>query len=434
VGGVEVLTHDLATNGILYLDLAFDLSVVPQDLMPYVPLFSAALLQTGTKDLDFVGLSQRIGRSTGGIHPARFVSSTVAGGTAARLILRGKAVPEKFEELLAILSDVLLTARLDNKERIGQMVLEAKAGFESRLSGMGNGLMVSRLNGSWRESDWLSEQLGGVSYLFFLRKLVKEVADDFDGVAAKLDRIRDLLIGRAPLIANVTSDRELWNGARPAFASFLSGLPAGQGGAAGWTASLGGKSEGFTYPGKVNFVAKGANLFDLGYTHSGAIAVALRHLQTTWLWDKVRVQGGAYGGGASYDFLTGSFAYSSYRDPNLLETLKVYDGTAAFLRQPLSQEELTRSIIGTIGGIDRYMLPDAKGYTGLVRHLIGDTEEDRQRRREQVLGANLADFKAIADVLDAVAEKGQVAVLGSESAITQANAEKGGFLAVTKVL
>jgi Zn-dependent M16 (insulinase) family peptidase len=148
----------------------------------------------------------------------------------------------------------------------------------------------------------------------------------------------------------------------------------------------------------------------------------------------VRVQGGAYGGGASYDFLTGSFAYSSYRDPNLLETLKVYDGTAAFLRQPLAQEELTRSIIGTIGGIDRYMLPDAKGYTGLVRHLIGDTDEDRQRRREQVLGASLADFKAIADVLDAVAEKGQVAVLGSEGAITQANAEKGGFLTVTKVL
>ncbi|HEY4202444.1 MAG TPA: insulinase family protein [Devosiaceae bacterium] len=434
VGGVPVLTHDLPTSGIVYLDFAFDMKTLPAELLPYVPLFSRALFQTGTRHQDFVELSQRIGRSTGGIGPSRVTSNTLAGETLSKLLLRGKAVPEQVPEMLSIMNDVISTARLDNKERIQQMVLEDKAGFESRVAGMGNGLAVSRLNSALRESDWASEQMGGISQLYFLRQLVKDVAEDWPSVVEKLERIRSLVFQRGAMLANVTADAALWDKARPELAAFFAGLPDVGAGQADWAPTLRPRNEGLTFPGKVNYVAKGANLFDLGYEHSGSITVALRHLQTTWLWDKVRVQGGAYGSSASYDFLTGSFAFSSYRDPNLLETLSVYDGAGAFLRKDIAQEEMTRSIIGAIGAIDRYLLPDAKGFNALMRKLAGDTDVERQRRREQVLGTTVKDFRALADVLDQVAAKGHVAVVGSEAAITQANAEHGGFLEVTRVL
>ena len=132
--GCPVLQHDLFTNGIVYLDLGLNLHNLPQDLLPYVPLFGRGLLEMGTESEDFVRLSQRIGRATGGIRPVTYTSA-IRGQrqSTAWLILRGKATSTQAGELLSILRDVLLTPRLDNPERFRQMVLEEKADKNPRL-------------------------------------------------------------------------------------------------------------------------------------------------------------------------------------------------------------------------------------------------------------------------------------------------------------
>jgi Zn-dependent M16 (insulinase) family peptidase len=193
-------------------------------------------------------------------------------------------------------------------------------------------------------------------------------------------------------------------------------------------------SEGLTFPGQVNYVAKGANLKALGFEPTGGTAVAIKHLNTTYLWDKVRVQGGAYGGSSGLDPFAGTFAFTSYRDPNLLDTIDIYDKASAFLKDGVGEQDLVRSVIGVIGTVDTYRLPDAKGFTSLVWELAGDTDEARQQRRDEILSASNRDFKALGEALDKVARNGQVVVLGSEKAIKAANDERGGFLKVTKVL
>ena len=435
LGATPVLFHDLKTSGVIYLDLGFDLHGLDPALLPYVPLFSRALTQTGTAKEDFVSLSQRIGRSTGGVGASRHISGTYRPGeTAAWLFLRGKAVPDKAGELLAIASDVLLIPRLDNKERIRQMVLEEKAGFESRLSGMGNSIASMRVKAHFSEADWVTEQLGGVSHLFFLRQLAAEIDSDWDAVAKKLEAIRQTVVNRAAAIANVTTDRAERDAFRPQLAAFLDGLPERERSFTPWPVPSTRVAEGLTMPAQVNYVAKGANILKLGYKPTGATAVAMTLLNTAYLWDKVRVQGGAYGSGTGFTEVTGSFVFTSYRDPNLLQTLDAYDQAPGFLTRPHDEGELTRSIIGVIGRMDAYQLPDAKGYTSMIQTLIGETAEHRQKRRDEVLGARLADFKALADVLAEVAKVGEVAVLGGESAIKAANDERGGFLKVTRVL
>jgi Zn-dependent M16 (insulinase) family peptidase len=159
-------------------------------------------------------------------------------------------------------------------------------------------------------------------------------------------------------------------------------------------------------------------------------------LQTTWLWEKIRVQGGAYGGMSTYDRLSGFFGYVSYRDPNLLKTLDNYAGTPDFLRNvPISQDELTKTIIGTIGDIDGYQLPDAKGFTALARWLAGVSDENRQEMREQVMSTNVEDFRAFADYLDRLNGSAATVVLGSPDLIQEANAGLGsGALPITRVL
>jgi hypothetical protein len=143
-------------------------------------------------------------------------------------------------------------------------------------------------------------------------------------------------------------------------------------------------------------------------------------LGTTWLWDRVRVSGGAYGGFSDFDSHSGMFTYLSYRDPNLLKTLDNYDATVDFLRDlEIGKEELTKSIIGTIGDVDSYQLPDAKGYTALMRHLLNVTDEERQERREQILGTTQKDFKNFADALETV--RGADATSASVASVDAAN-------------
>ena len=133
--------------------------------------------------------------------------------------------------------------------------------------------------------------------------------------------------------------------------------------------------------------------------------------------------------------LFGDFTFVSYRDPNLLATLDIYDRTAEFLKgADLGEAELTRNIIGTIGEIDSYRLPDAKGFASMQRHLIGDTDAARQRMREEILSTTAADIRNFGDAMAQVAAKGRVVVLGSDQAIEAANAERPGLLSVSRVM
>ncbi len=177
-------------------------------------------------------------------------------------------------------------------------------------------------------------------------------------------------------------------------------------------------------PAQVNYVGKGADLYAHGYTAHGSVSVITNYLRTSYLWDKVRAQGGAYGAFCRFGRQSGVFTFLSYRDPNLTATLDVYDRAPAFLRKAeLSQDELVKNIIGAIGALDAYQLPDAKGFTSLARALLGETDERRQAYRDEVLGTTVADVRRFADVLDAVAENGRVVVLGGEEAVQAASAE-----------
>ncbi len=434
--GTPILFHDLFTNGIVYLEAGFDLHTLPQELLPYLPLFSRALLEMGTAKENFVQLLQRIGSKTGGIHPSTLVSKKQnENATTTWLIIRGKAMLAQAPELLAILHDILLTTRFDDQERFRQMVLDEKASREAALVPRGHGFVSTRLRSRFDEAGWMGEQMGGVSYLFFLRRLVEQVNSDWPSVVAALEKIRSLLVNRTSMFCNVTLDEKSFAQFQPQLAGFLETLPKSEVKFNAWQPVYDKTFEGLAIPAQVNYVGKGANIYKLGYKFHGSALVISNFLHTTWLWERVRMQGGAYGGFCSFDRRSGVFNFLSYRDPNLLKTIANYDAAANYLRTvDLSEDELTKSIIGTIGDLDSYQLPDAKGYTSMVRHLVGDDEAERQRMREEILGTTAADFRAFADVLQQLNAHGLVVVMGSPHALEAVNAERNDWLKVTKVL
>lgn len=435
-GGASVLYHDLFTNGIVYLDVGLDFRQLEGRYLPYLPLYGRALAEIGTQDEDYVSFTQRISRKTGGIQPKVFAS--MVRGTAvsaAYLFLRGKAMVGQTAELIEILHDVLQGVRLQDRERFRQMVLEEKARHEEGVVAAGHQVVGLRLRSRFNEADWATEQIGGVSYLFFLRQLAQAVDDDWPSVLAVLEDIHRILANRAAMVFNVTVDGAGWTRLQPHLHSLVDALPQSAKLHPDWTPAGTPANEALLAPSQVNFVGKAANLYDLGYDFHGSALVITRYLRTSFLWDRVRVQGGAYGAFSQFNHLTGVFTWLSYRDPNLLETLDVFDQCGSFLATAeLSEDEVSKAIIGTIGELDGYMLPDAKGFASLVRRISGNTDDMRQRMRDEVLGTGVKDFRAFAEVLMAAKDAGPVAMLGSETSLARVHAARPGWLQETRVL
>ncbi len=434
--GTDLLFHDLFTNGIAYLDLGFNLHALPQQYLSYIPIFGRALLEMGTETEDFVTLSQRISRKTGGIHPTFFTSFVKQRGTGAVwLFLRGKAMQAQTQELMSIIRDVLLTVRLDDQSRFRQIVLEAKARQEQSLVPSGHQIVNIRLRSHFSEADWAAEQLKGVSYLFFLRELVERIEKEWPKVLSDLEEVRRILVNRRAMLLNVTVDEGGWSRFEPQVHEFLDAMPDESLEIVDWDPLRPTEFEGLTIPSQVNYVGKGMNIYDLGYQFHGSAHVVARYLRNAWLWERIRMQGGAYGAFCLFDRLTGVVTFVSYRDPNLSQTLEGFDQSAQFLADlDLTPDELTKGIIGAIGDIDQYRLPDAKGYTSMLRYLSGETDEERQRMRDEVLGTTREDFKAFGHLLEAASKKGLVKVLGSEKSIQEALEKHPGWLNVLKVM
>ena len=248
---------------------------------------------------------------------------------------------------------------------------------------------MTRLNAGLDLSGWMDEQLGGVSALHHLRQLQKDVKEDWPAVLARLRSIHSAVVHSGALTVDLTADAASLEAATPAVLSLIESLPASSAASAGafaWGPLAEVGDEAFIVPTQVNYVAKGGRC-ELDDDLYGTGLVLSKLLGTTYLWDKVRVVGGAYGVFGVYDWRRGAFNYVSYRDPKLAETLATYDGTAEFvmgdLVAGLDEGSLTKAVVSTIGELDSPMLPDAQGMTAMLQHMRGEESNGRQARRRK---------------------------------------------------
>ncbi len=455
-----VLFHDLFTGGIAYIDVGFDLHVLDADDLPWVSLLGSMLLDMGTQKEDFASLAQRIAQKTGGLYAAPIHATCEDNPESiSRLFLRGKCMSGQVDDLFAILSDILFAPAFNNLKRFKEILLEHKAEMESGLIPSGHSAVLSRLKSHYHEAARAAESMSGIDALFFHRNIQKKVDEDWPGIVERIETILQKLLNGG-LVINITADTkdrsqifqtlELFTSNFPKvgkptpacghpsqggeFGSEIpscGGVPNGRGGFSTWKFDNElSKSEALLVSSRVNYVGRAINLFDNGYKMNGSSLVITKYLRTAWLWEKIRVQGGAYGAVCAFDMNCGSFAFASYRDPNLADTLDAYGKTGEFLKNlTLDQDELTRSLIGAIGAIDAYLLPDAKGYSDMLRWMTGMTDEKRQKRRDEVLSTTADDFRQFGEFL--TMDNCVTSVLGSKDAVTESGIE---FQSTLKVL
>ena len=438
VAGAKVVSHDLVTSGILYADVAFDFSRMNEEDMEILPLFTRMISEVGTNTLDETQLSRKIGAETGGVSTSLFTdipstSGFVSSSQDALLyfMIRGKSVSDKTPVMMDLFNDMLCNTKLDNQKRAIEMLKESKVRKESSVISAGHTFGAARLASKYSFLGYLGEVTGGLTSVRAASSILEQAEKDWPTMLARLNRIRDSIIRKGSVVVNLTGDKDVLDNAMPALEKFLSSLPEAPAVLGPTLMETFSKeklspmtNEGFIVPSQVNYVVKGGQLVQPKQAVSGAYSVVARHLSTGYLWDNVRVVGGAYGGFARFSEGSGRMAFLSYRDPNCAKTLDIYDATASVLETEaghITPEDTLQAIIGAVSDLDGPMNSQQKGYTSFVEYLTGETAADRQNWRDAVLNTNAADFSDFASKLKSMNDNASVVVFGSQAALEAAN-------------
>jgi len=443
-GGGTLLTHGLPTAGVVYADVLLDLESLELDELPLVPLFTRLLTEGGTSTLDAVALQRRIGARTGGISVSTVTQQQVGEGgmmspadpmaAVHRLAVRAKGTVEKSADMLDLVHTMLTDAQFDAQPKVVELLTETKSRFESAFVSSGNSFAGARLGARKSAVGMLGEMTGGVTYYETVKQMLAQAEDDWPALLARLEAVRSKVLSRDNVLINLTVDPAALDAVVDEITTFVERLPehpaaAPPSSAPTWRQAISlapPANEAYAITTQVNYVAASTSMVAPGETvRNGAYGVVSRFLSRGYLWDNVRVVGGAYGGGCSFDPLGGGISFSSYRDPNLQGTLDIYAKTADVLTSlELSDEALEQAIVGAVGDLDQPMTADSKGFRALSWYLTGITTEQRQAYRDEMLSTTRDDFKAFGERLAASGPL-KVAVFGSADAIEKANAARG---------
>ncbi len=355
--GATLLTHELPTDGIVYLDVALDLRRLQLEELPLLPLLTRMLSELGTAALDETAFSRRVGAQTGGLRvsyttarrPLAGPSGLAAVGSADEmvgyLVLRGKSVAARSGALFELAAEMLTATDLDQPQRAIEMLKEAKVGLESSAVSAGNSYASSALAAQHSLAGHVDDLLGGLPQYATIKEALALAQTDWPSLRARLERMRAALLTSEGALINLSADAVSLPAASALVPSLLARLPArAEAGALhAWERPSGLQLP--TYTGlqvgtQVNYVAKGCPIYAPGELVRGQSSVITRYLRTAYLWDAVRVQGGAYGCSLGFGRTSGVATYSSYRDPNVA-------GAPCACKRPLHADCLPHGMLMT---------------------------------------------------------------------------------------
>ncbi len=349
--GTVSLEHEFFSNGVAYLDLAFDVSDLSDEEFIWLPFLAKAMSGMGAAGLDYAAMATRIAGATGGIYYQYHAGRRLRGsGVFQRLAFSGKALGRKLPELASIFRDILTEGDLGDPKRLGDLAHETHNRLFQRVVQSGNQFARTRAAASMGLPFLRREQWEGVSQLRFLAALAKRAVAEPAALTSALAVLRAKVFTRDRLLMNATGDPDLLETLRPHADSIAAALPPGPTGEPLPSGGTGSASIGVAIAARVNYVAKVLPVPRLLSPEAGSLAMLCGVLSRDYLYEKLRVQGGAYGGSSHYNSLDGLLSMMSYRDPKLSETMEVYERAPEFFRSEAFDEKLLEGIrVGLIG-------------------------------------------------------------------------------------
>lgn len=407
------------TNKIVYYRWYFDITGVPERLMPYMYLLLDVLGKVNTQDFSYADLITYTNKYTGGISFDMTAATSVDSLQKYSLncMLSGKVLVENLPHFFKILRNIVFTSDFSDKGRIKEIVDEIKTNWDSNFFAMGQTVAVSHLSATYSPAARVCEY-DQLAYYSFIKELTAHFDERWQQVQESFRELMPAFFHRNKQLFAYCCEEEQRGKALQAaeeFAAALSESPFA--GKAPAEAAAPQEHEAIATAGKVQYVVAGGDFRACGHNFTGAMTVLCTILTMGYLWTRVRVQGGAYGTNISM-LSNGEVILSSYRDPQLMGTLAAYRELPEYLRHfDASEREMTKYVIGTISKMDIPLTNSMHLLVAAIDELKGCTAQMRQKARNEVLDVTAEDIRALAEVLQDVLAQNHYCVVGSTEAI-----------------
>ena len=423
LSGVKVLHHDIFTNGINYFRVAFDVKDL-KEYTPYLSLLAELISAVDTDRHTKLELSNEILLHAGGIS-TDFNAYANRKTEDYRLLweIGGKALYGEMGQVLSLVQEMLSQSKMGDEKRLREVIGETRSMKQASLQAAGHSTAILRAMAYQRESSYVNEAIRGIAYYDFLCDLEEHFEERKEALISLLEALMKKVFVKERMILDITADEEGYEAMADNLDNLLSGLPQSSDTvlpAPDYPMQPIEKNEGFKTAGKVQYVARAGNYAKKGILYQGINKVVKTILAYDYLWNEVRVKGGAYGVMCAFGN-DGNGYMVSYRDPNLVETNEVYEGVPDYLSHfDADERDMMKYIIGTVSELDTPLTPRAKGRRSCNAWLTGVTFEDVQRERDEVLAADAQKVRSAADMVSAILSDGYICALGSEGKIEQA--------------
>lgn len=418
---VKVVRHDIESNGIDYISFLFDAGDFAQSELGYLGFFTNALGLVSTEKYSYTDLANATNIYTGGISTGTASHPDIKdrNNFVFKFEVKLKVLEKNLDKALELMEQMLLSSDFTDTKRLGELVAQIKARLQANLSSSGHLVAAMRSMSSFSRYALYQDELKGIAFYRSICRIEKELSESPKSVSDKLAAIAKKLFARNRMLISFTGNNEAYGNAKPSLEKVIAGF--NKISAVGNQAEVhfNTAKEAFIDASQIQYVAKTGDFICEGYEYTGALRLLRIILSYDYLWINVRVKGGAYG--CMNTFLrSGESYFVSYRDPNLSDTLDVYDRIPEYIKSFSPDErDMTKYIIGTFSALDTPMNPEAKGSRSLSAYLEGITYEQIQKERNEILNAQPEDIRRLADLVEAVLKKDSICVIGNENMIKE---------------
>ncbi len=418
---VKVVRHDIESNGIDYISFLFDAGDFAQSELGYLGFFTNALGLVSTEKYSYTDLANATNIYTGGISTGTASHPDIKdrNNFVFKLEVKLKVLEKNLDKALELMEQMLLSSDFTDTKRLGELVAQIKARLQANLSSSGHLVAAMRSMSSFSRYALYQDELKGIAFYRSICHIEKELSESPKSVSDKLAAIAKKLFARNRMLISFTGNNEAYGNAKPSLEKVIAGFDK--------MSAIGNQAEvhfntakeAFIDASQIQYVAKTGDFICEGYEYTGALRLLRIILSYDYLWINVRVKGGAYGCMNTF-FRSGESYFVSYRDPNLSDTLDVYDRIPEYIKSFSPDErDMTKYIIGTFSALDTPMNPEAKGSRSLSAYLEGITYEQIQKERNEILNAQPEDIRRLADLVEAVLKKDSICVIGNENMIKE---------------
>lgn len=418
---VEVISHNIFTNGISYVNLNFDITDLEYSKLPKVALLTEIFKYVDTENYTYNELANEINIHTGGIgFNTSITSLRNLDEYVLHFIVNAKMLDEKIDKAMELIDEILFTSAIDDKKRLMEIIAETRANLKNDMVSSGHTTAAGRALGYISPIGVVKELTEGVDYYKFLADLDDNFEERYETLAQELKETLGEILRRGALTISYTSDKnpkEMLTKSVTALSKKLSTRLAFDITDKKTPEVL---NEGFKTASQVQYVATAGNYLKKNLPYTGRLAVLQSIFSYDYLWINVRVKGGAYGCMCSFS-RSGNGYFTSYRDPNLMETYEIYKKAAEYVENfEADERDMTKYVIGAISKLDTPLTPSAEGSFSYVAHLMGLTDEELQKDRDDILSADVTGIRALAPYVAAITEGDVICAIGDEKKIENA--------------